>query len=759
MRKKGKKLLAVLLSCILCLYILACGQGEGNVSGGDNTEEDGIEYAYLTEWISVDTSSQFEGMMSAGYLINGDYIHYPLNVSEDEEVYSYIGSMDILKEKTPSLIRQGKGFVSGLFSDAEGDLWCARTDPEGSEAGKWYIERVNFSGTEPESIEVSEHVPENGSVQKAAIDEDGNIYLLLMEAEAGKHLMKVLNPEGGCINEIGDLNYLTSMESMKDIGMLYSGYGGSASRLTAQMQMPEKVEAVANPNGNLLISGEADGSLLFTNNGSLMRYNWETKQSEELLKMSDCYIIENYLADINTLSNGQIAALVYDYNQQNLLEIVLLKRVPADQIPEKKTLRLGTVMADYNSDLKAAVVNFNKTNSEYQIEIIDYSPTSLAEGMQKMNQEIISGTGPDLIDATFLSDKVEAYLEKGVLEDLTPYLENSEQISREDFLPNLLDSYTLDGCLYTIPTAFQIKTLFGKSSEVGDAPGWSVQEFMEFAEKQPEECRLFTYESKSTILQNLLGKNMENLIDWETGESTFDGEEFRKMLEFANRYELQFSSIHYEEIPQMLSEGKLKLYEANVRRMEDFQLYRTYFNEPITCIGYPVQEGKSGSYFISHGIAFGINSRSEYKEAAWEFISSQLTKAEQLKKLSYGFPSRKDALEVLFAKAMEGSYEADENGEIVKDQNGNPVPAPKLTVTEYASDGTPIVTYYYASTQEEVDMVKEIIDSIQQSDRNNYEILEIVGEEADTYFTGQKTVQEAIDNIQSRMDLYIGERK
>ncbi|MBP5263707.1 MAG: hypothetical protein J6Z33_04965, partial [Lachnospiraceae bacterium] len=70
-------------------------------------------------------------------------------------------------------------------------------------------------------------------------------------------------------------------------------------------------------------------------------------------------------------------------------------------------------------------------------------------------------------------------------------------------------------------------------------------------------------------------------------------------------------------------------------------------------------------------------------------------------------------------------------------------------------------TYEYKPiTKEEVDMVDTLLaGSKLPSSVNDQELLKIITEEADSFFSGAKSVDEAVKVIQSRVNLYIKENK
>ena len=116
-----------------------------------------------------------------------------------------------------------------------------------------------------------------------------------------------------------------------------------------------------------------------------------------------------------------------------------------------------------NYNVRQRVLDFNKKNSEYRIRMTEYSQFNTGSdqnaGITKLNTEIIAGHIPDIF---IVGDglPVDKYAGKGILEDLTPYMERDfgKDAFVEDFFKTLRDK---DGKLYEIYSSFTIQTAVG----------------------------------------------------------------------------------------------------------------------------------------------------------------------------------------------------------------------------------------------------------------------------------------------------------
>lgn len=770
--KTGKKEIEYRMRCILtgllCLLFTACGQSKGDTDDNSvlNGGEEGMGEvdAYRTEWSEVDYRSSCDGELT-DYMLDGPMLYYIMNHYGENEQGTYFGSMNILTDPEPTVELLNEGIATCIFPDPEGGQWIAvRYLTENGETSAWQLERTEETEQASEPVDISAYIREDEAVQDAARDAEGNFYLLHGQPE--QYQITVTDADGNLIRAIGDLEGVYELELLADAGVLFDRYGQSAQLLNARTLKTEELKAVINNQGELALAAQPDGTILFVQDGYLMRYREEAGEPERLVNLSQNDIMTDSIKDISVLPDDRIVVLLHERTTGKGLEIALLQKALPDEVAEKKTLRLGITRV--NPDLQLAVTEFNKENEEYCIEIVNYFETDWNEATAKLKQDIGTGNGPDIMEIAYLTNEdLEAFLEKGILADLTPYLESSQTVSREDLLPNLLECYTSNGVLYGIPNSFYVCTLAGRQSELGESSGWTREEFMDYAAGVPENAQILTFESKYSVFSVLMGRRAEGFVDWESGTCYLDGEDFRKCLEFANRYpgpeELQ--NISYEkvlgEVPGKLASGELLLYEVTISDIMDLQKVQYYFGVPVTYIGYPTADGSIGTYVMSD-MLLGINGQSEYKDAAWEFLSallSQTCQEQQVDRGAYGFPVRKDALEYYFEKSMEGNYLYDEDGKLRLDGDGNPMELPKDTIYECGPDGSVLEIQCYAARPEEVEMMRDIIASIRENSLGSHGGMQIINDECNPYFWGQKSMDETIDVLQNRMELYLQERQ
>ena len=92
------------------------------------------------------------------------------------------------------------------------------------------------------------------------------------------------------------------------------------------------------------------------------------------------------------------------------------------------------------------------------------------EGNSVLNMEIASGNIPDMLCVS-ADMPIESYAAKGMFEDLEPYFTGDKEISRIDYMDNILEAFKIDGKMYFVTPSFNVIGLIGKKKDFGDTRG------------------------------------------------------------------------------------------------------------------------------------------------------------------------------------------------------------------------------------------------------------------------------------------------
>jgi ABC-type glycerol-3-phosphate transport system substrate-binding protein len=253
-------------------------------------------------------------------------------------------------------------------------------------------------------------------------------------------------------------------------------------------------------------------------------------------------------------------------------------------------------------------------------------------------------------------------------------------------------------------------------------------------------------------MYTLVYSSLDRFIDWNTGKCDFTGEEFIKILEFASNFSDEYEYYDWNDPDRIgthegLQSGKYLLMEQSVANLDIMQVMDAMFDGEAKYIGYPSETGSGISFSPSAAVA--ISAKSRQKEGAFEFIEYLLSDAQQYSgenSYSYGIPIKKSAIEALIEAATTPIPSSlDENGE-------------EQSFSSWGYDDLQ-VSIYYTRNVAYIDTFYDLIaraDSLRDYDQ---QVIDIMQEETESFFAGQKSAREVAEIIQSRVQIYVNEHR
>ena len=431
-----------------------------------------------------------------------------------------------------------------------------------------------------------------------------------------------------------------------------------------------------------------------------------------------------------SLSDTSFAGLFYeDYNSEARLGIFTY--VDPEDVPDRSVLSLaGCYISD---DVMQRVVEFNRNSDKYRIivqNVEEYdSEEELAAGIAEMTNSVFSGNMPDILVTDGLP--AETYAARGLLADIGELIEKDAELSQTDFLQNVFEAYSMDGKLYYVIPCFHVDTMIGASSVVGDRTSWTFADAMQLLKTLPEGTNLIPEESRSSFLMTMMTYCGGSFIDTGTGKCNFQSRNFLTLLEYAKSLPQELDADSYGEdywrnYEAQYREGRTLLAGMPISSFEGIDYYvNNIFGEEISYIGFPMEDS-SGSYIRAEE-AYAISAHSDHIEGAWEFLRYYLTDDYQ-SGLRLGLPVQKEVFLENSRSALNGSQDLSMD---------NKSAAPKTM------------------TEKQLEKLVTFLLSVNRRYYVNEEIMDILSEETEAFFAGDKTAEETAMVIQNRVQLYL----
>ncbi|MCX4272581.1 MAG: extracellular solute-binding protein [Acetatifactor sp.] len=784
--KKGiwKKVIALSLAAVMGLGLAACSGGDDNqggqdgigggdegTSGGVKTSQQGKENVYSYQELNLlgrnDNVSNLSYQDGKLYFLVYNYGGSGEETSENNKFGYYKANIDgsdssfvelALPEREGSNSWINSAFVSnaGYVYAVDSCTYEDTSDPNNYVyEDRFYLDCWNMEGSLQWSKQIIANKPGEWSYCGQVLD--GGEGRVLAVLSGNKNETVLYSPQGEEISrkemsgDIIERSALIYANGDGTLTMIYNdeaytkrymaSYDIEAGTLGEQTELPF--------HDNFGIRGGTGQDLLLANNMGL--YTWSPGDAEPKMLMNS--INSDLLADdINMvlwIDDQHFAAVYHDIRTYAQKCACFTYVDPAD-IPDKKELVLGGSYV--GSEIRAKVIQFNQSNSQYRITLKDYSiynsPEDWTAGQTRLNNDIISGKMPDIMMFTDLNS-YRNYVSKGALADIGKLLAADPELGGLEYLQNVWDAYSVNGQLYAVIPSFNVQTMVAKKSLVGEPQSWTMADVEAVLATMPQGAAAFGDMTRDGFIYNILSYGGKDFIDLETGECHFDSQEFIDMLEYAKTLPKESykedEDYDYFSHENQYRENRSLMRELYISNIEDckYQI-KGYMGEEVSYVGFPTSDSKGSCLGIS-GSALMISANSQQQDEAWQFVRQFLTEEYQTSSELYSMPVLKSAFLAKAAKATERSYWTDENGN-----------------KEYYDDywtinGEQVVLEPF--TQEEVEEICQFIYGVNRTAYYNEEIRNIIIEDAEAFFSGQRSAQEVAGIIQSRAQVYVNENR
>ena len=751
-----RKIHFLYLLLTVCFLFIGCNQ---STSQPVKELSLGEEYVYRNKYWSLDLN---DGEVLRDVVIGADGLYYATNSSDytkqtlyriphtaffDEAMVSR--SITSVAEVIP-LLETEMGSMNDLFT-SNGELYYIYITYMTEEApSQVFVRKIGEDGTILSELDITEAHEKMKLALYFSEDADRDpVSHITLDGADNIYFGSLI--ENGSVEIIDNSGALTSSISLGAIppatlctgsdGIVYAvrheldenkilTVDGEGKKLLEKFSIPDTT-------GIGILGAGLDGNIFYGNHVYLYSLNPLTLECEPLFLWADNSISGKNVKQIYAMEDESLLTIIKDSEVKSRHSIAYLNKIAKEDLPEVQTV---TIQGIDSEELKSAVNLFNSTNLNYRVELKGY------EDEDRLRAEIISGDGPDLIRRSSVDPEV--FIQKGLLEDLSPYLEKSSLLSREDLTESILRVNTIHDQLICIPPAFQLNVLAGKRSLLGDSLDWNIEEFMTFV-MEHNGAEIFEGGTLDSSKEMLVLMNMrshpEKYVDWDTYTAHFDSPEFLEILRFAAAYEVKYKNYDKIFVDKYMDE-ELLLCDRAIDTVEYYLLNREWFQGDIHYIGYP-SETEGPNYGISNVEEYVMNSQSEVKEGAWAFLEYMILLQQGNHAFKFYFPTLKSALDDRFEEATIPKIDID--------IYGNETEEP-LWGRGYGD----VMYHVYAVKEEELEPLRYMIDHARYLDVQLTGVIDvIIGEEISALFVGDKSAEDTAQTIQNRVQLYLNEQK
>lgn len=721
---------AISFILVLCLLILLTGCSS-EVENAHSGEEDS-EGAVLYDCVSIPLPEDY--FIVGSPAVDGAHLYLSgrsMLAEDDETEKIFVYDREFRRQHVIPLTDDGifTRFPCDICTDGLGNVWVLESLSEignSSDIAAWRIEMFSADGKTRKDFELISDI-----AFPTQLKADGEYLYLYGADKDDKGILSVYDREAKLRFSLTELEMLSGIffSAEGELCLCTSGLDkGEIKKLDTDSAKLVDVCAVENDEATALQGKSArmyDGyeyDCYMVSEGWLCGFSFENGEKTPICTLEN-YDFALRATDYIPLGDGEFLAR----SSQELVRLYP-SDIPAEDIT---TLTLGTFDAKF---LTAAVQKFNEENSACRINIVDYSKydrsLNSGDGLRRLNTEIISGGGPDILDLCSLP--ASTYEKAGLLCDLYPFIDTDPTFKKMEFVSPVIDVLETDGSLYSLVPAYTVMTFVGNGRLGGDN-SLSLSRLLELAEQMPESKNPFgMILTKRDFLDSILSVADSGFIDYNGKTGSFESPEFGALLELAAVLPDEADG---SENFQMIASGEQLLSVNHFGGYGSLVAWNYIFGNDISFLGVPADE--SAGAIICPYISLGINKNCTAQEEAWSFLRSFLSDEYQLRAAENLLPISRKAMDF-----KQGSFKVwmDKGGIFsLIGADGNEVSFPVTGTAPF-------------------DMMDRLLSCISSVYDEKRELCDIIWSDAKAYFAGDKSLRETQAMIQSRAGIYIAEQ-
>lgn len=396
---------------------------------------------------------------------------------------------------------------------------------------------------------------------------------------------------------------------------------------------------------------------------------------------------------------------------------ILLKQVTAGA--KKAVLTLAVTVMDQR--LQEQIILFNRKNTEYRIDYTEYAASDDPSGLSGLSMALTAGEVPDLLDLS--GTPSERYIEKGLLRDLTSYMETDKKVTRDNIHPTVLRLIDDEGAIYGLSPTFAINATAALRTTVGEVKAWDFEAVNRILDAHPDVTQPIARMTREYGWQWYLGAVIERCVDRNAGICDFESDAFLDYLDFCARFP---ATNIYDDIDSedLLAEGKALLMYRPYLTPRSYLPLRERFGEDLLMPGVP---GTGNLVELGHRVA--MTTACAHPDAAWAFIR-QYTSCVKGSQAGFDLPVLMDEYEAYMTE--------------IKRYND-----------EYADDNSGVYRY----TDADYAAWETLVDGVTDEASTDTALYTIVFEEIGVYLGGGRSAAETARVINSRVGIALAEQR
>ncbi len=553
-------------------------------------------------------------------------------------------------------------FVAGAFSGTDYYSLSHLIEANGGEDGVGYhsaevcLRRFDTeTGEMTDETELTPYFvgpksnPDDFYLKGLTVTPDGNLWI------SAEREVIVLTPEKEFAASYPDFRYNAGLVPVRDNAVCVcvktdlSVYTASSRTPLETFDLPDKPEKI--------VPVAKEGAVYFSTVAGVWKLDFEDENREAELLM-DFTNSGTTSGDLCGAFGDDAFVLIEGWYED--AQITLYRR--SDDV-DLSTLDTVEIAHALESEVDASILNshivaYNKEHQGVRVLVKDYSVYSSDVnpdgGTNRLLIDVITGVyRPDIVigdtlDPVYLTggEIADTLVKKGLCADLIPYLEADRELNPSNLF-GAVKRFFSDGKggMWGIASEFSVRTVFGPESTIGAyADGWTLEEFLDFADSWPDPAFLMQYFCRELTFPNRFGPDVfASFIDTAAGTCSFDSLAFLRLARFWLSLPKDFEewlSITkcFDPSPgwyDLCYNDQVAVYVTSLYDASDLHSVEAQFGtKDWVTAGFPTDAGRAS--FVKTDAAYMLLITSDKPDLAWDVIRTLVLKSDD-----YGIPALK----------------------------------------------------------------------------------------------------------------------
>ncbi|MBR1860728.1 MAG: extracellular solute-binding protein [Lachnospiraceae bacterium] len=401
-----------------------------------------------------------------------------------------------------------------------------------------------------------------------------------------------------------------------------------------RQKVGEKPGDISGNINGLFESGSDENFLYYYDSNGAYLYSVKEDKSYTIFLWIDLGV-DNITECWKTGDDFFAACFKTDKGGEDIYRITLRRK---DELPERKEIVIASPGVALS--VKATVTDFNNSQDKIRVTIKDYSNNSDIEAAGlRLQADVLSENAPDILSVYNNESLMISLARQGGFVNLRTFLDADDEMSEDDYYPEVLKMGTYKDTLYMIPKTFALHSLIIPGDERPADGEWTMDSLLDYIDKYPEATFWCRHSADDIFYWSYFF--FRNITDYfvneETGDCHFESEEFKRLLtkvkemsmkdnsedmSLYNSFEVYDDDGRRAFCREMFENHKWLAEWGSVFSLNEIYDLRQSLGEDI-CFGYfPTGDG-TGKTVIDWGWdpdGLAILESSDNKEEAWEFI-------------------------------------------------------------------------------------------------------------------------------------------